>query len=255
MKNFFQRPMRFLLLGMAFLLLLISCQAPPQVTPSPPVAVTIPEAEQTQTPAQLPPLPYDYAALEPHIDARTMKLHHDEHHAAYVNNLNEALQKSPDLQNQSVEALLQDLNSVPEEIRTTVRNNGGGHINHSMFWQIMSPDGGGQPTGALAEEINNTFGSFEQFRERFNQAGQDHFGSGWVWLVRNPQDELQLLTTLNQDSPIMEGNYPLMGNDLWEHAYYLNYQNRRAEYLESWWNVVNWDEINRRSQLSLNQDS
>jgi len=182
-----------------------------------------------------------------------MRLHHDNHHATYVKNLNEALQKSPNLQNRSVESLLQDLNSVPEEIRTTVRNNAGGHLNHTMFWQIMSPQGGGQPTGSLAEEINKTFGSFEQFKQQFNEAGGDRFGSGWVWLLRNKQGQLQITTTPNQDNPIMEEFYPIMGNDVWEHAYYLKYQNRRAEYVSNWWNVVNWNEVNRRSQLSLNQ--
>ncbi|HEY9820569.1 MAG TPA: superoxide dismutase [Candidatus Sericytochromatia bacterium] len=256
MKKVLQRQIRFLFLGMAFLFLLISCQATPQVQSSPtavtPTATTL-VAQGTATPAQLPPLPYDYAALEPHIDAQTMRLHHDNHHATYVKNLNEALQKSPNLQNRSVESLLQDLNSVPEEIRTTVRNNAGGHLNHTMFWQIMSPQGGGQPTGSLAEEINKTFGSFEQFKQQFNEAGGDRFGSGWVWLVRNKQGQLQITTTPNQDNPIMEEFYPIMGNDVWEHAYYLKYQNRRAEYVSNWWNVVNWNEVNRRSQLSLNQ--
>lgn len=221
MKRILQRKIRFLLVGLAFVALLISCQATQQVEPSPtaaaptataPTAPTpIAQGDTTATPAQLPPLPYDYAALEPNIDAQTMKLHHDNHHAAYVENLNEALQNNPNLQNRSVESLLQDLNSVPEAIRTTVRNNGGGHLNHTMFWQIMTPQGGGQPTGSLAEEINQTFGSFEQFQQQFNQAGGDRFGSGWVWLVRNPQGQLQITTTPNQDNPIMEGSYPNYG--------------------------------------------
>ncbi|MBW4648468.1 MAG: superoxide dismutase [Kastovskya adunca ATA6-11-RM4] len=253
MKKIFRLPIRLLFLGIAALVLLISCQGVPQAETTP--KATTPVAQQTALPAQLPPLPYDYAALEPHIDARTMRLHHDEHHAAYVESLNEALEDSPNLQNQSIEALLQNLDNVPEEIRTSVRDNGGGHLNHTMFWQIMSPQGGGEPTGAIAEEINKTFGSFAEFREQFNSAGADRFGSGWVWLVRNPQGQLQIITTPNQDSPIMDGYYPIMGNDVWEHAYYLNYENRRSDYLEAWWNVVNWDEINQRSQRSLNQGS
>lgn len=149
--------------------------------------------------------------------------------------------------------MLRDLNSIPEEIRTTVRNNGGGHLNHTIFWQIMSPQGGGQPTGEIAQEINKNFGSFDAFKKQFNEAGGDRFGSGWVWLVRNPQGQLQITSTPNQDSPITEGLYPIMGNDVWEHAYYLRYQNRRADYLNNWWNVVNWSEINRRSQASRQQ--
>ncbi|WP_277884298.1 superoxide dismutase [Nostoc parmelioides] len=206
-------------------------------------------------PAELPPLPYGYDALEKAIDAETMKLHHDKHHAAYVNNLNNALKKHPELQNSSVEALLRDLNSVPEDIRNTVRNNGGGHLNHTIFWQIMSPDGGGEPTGDIAQEINQTFGNFEEFKKQFNKAGGDRFGSGWVWLVRNPQGQLQIVSTPNQDSPITEGSYPIMGNDVWEHAYYLRYQNRRPEYLNNWWNVVNWTEINKRAQASRQSNS
>ncbi len=256
LNKIMRQQMYSLLMGITFLLLLVSCQTAPRVESSPtaatPTAATT-VAQNTTTPAQLPPLPYDYAALEPHIDAQTMRLHHDNHHATYVKNLNEALEKNANLKNRSVESLLQDLNSVPENVRTTIRNNGGGHLNHTMFWQIMSPQGGGQPTGAIAEEINKTFGSFDQFKQQFNEAGGSRFGSGWVWLVRNPQGQLQITTTPNQDTPIMEGSYPIMGNDVWEHAYYLKYQNRRAEYLNNWWNVVNWNEINRRSQLSLNQ--
>lgn len=202
--------------------------------------------ELSASPAELPPLPYDYAALEPYIDAETMRLHHDNHHATYVKNLNGALQQHQDLQSQGVATLLQSLDGIPEDIRTTVRNNAGGHLNHTLFWQSMAPNAGGAPTGALAEAINQTFGSFDSFKQQFNQAGGDRFGSGWVWLVRNPQGQLQIVTTPNQDNPIQEGLYPIMGNDVWEHAYYLNYQNRRAEYLENWWNVVNWAEIDRR---------
>jgi Fe-Mn family superoxide dismutase len=195
---------------------------------------------------ELPPLPYDYKALAPSIDAETMQLHHDKHHATYVTNLNAALEKHPELQNKSVEALLSDLSQVPEDIRKTVQNNGGGHINHSMFWRIMKPNGGGNPTGTLAAAIDKTFGSYAAFQEQFNQAGLGQFGSGWVWLVSNPQKQLKIIATANQDSPLMQGLYPIMGNDVWEHAYYLTYRNRRADYLKSWWNVVNWDEIENR---------
>lgn len=237
--------------GALLLLLLFSGQATSQAQSTSPTVqpeATSPQGELKAYPAQLPPLPYDYAALAPTIDGETMKLHHDRHHATYVKNLNQALKQQTGLQNRSVEALLRDLDSLPEEIRTTVRNNGGGHLNHSMFWQIMGPDGGGQPTGELAQAINQTFGSFDKFKQQFNQAGGDRFGSGWVWLVRTPQGQLQITTTENQDNPIMQGNFPIMGNDVWEHAYYLRYQNRRAEYLTNWWNVVNWQEVNRRFQ-------
>ncbi|BAZ82881.1 superoxide dismutase [Sphaerospermopsis kisseleviana CS-549] len=205
---------------------------------------------ETSTPRtstiELPPLPYAYDALEPHIDARTMQFHHDKHHAAYVNNLNKALDKYPELKNKTVEQLLQNLDNVPADIRTTVRNNGGGHVNHSMFWKIMKPNGGGEPTGEIATAINDNFGSFADFKKQFNEAGAGRFGSGWVWLVRNKNGKLEITTTANQDSPLMEGKYPIFGNDVWEHAYYLKYQNRRPEYLDAWWNVVNWDEINQR---------
>jgi Fe-Mn family superoxide dismutase len=197
---------------------------------------------------ELPPLPYDYAALEPHIDAQTMQLHHDKHHATYVNNLNTALEKYPDLQSKSLEELIQDLNSVPEDIRTAVRNNGGGHVNHTMFWNIMGPNGGGQPTGAIAEAINQSFGSFDQFKQQFNDAGTKRFGSGWVWLVRSSDGNLQITSTANQDNPLSEGQFPILGNDVWEHAYYLKYQNKRADYLQAWWNTINWEEVNRRFQ-------
>jgi superoxide dismutase, Fe-Mn family len=195
---------------------------------------------------ELPPLPYGYDALEPTIDQETMTLHHDKHHATYVNNLNTALEKYPDLQGKSAEELIKDLNSVPEDIRTAVRNNGGGHVNHTMFWEIMGPNGGGEPTGAIADAISESFGSFEDFKKQFNDAGAKRFGSGWVWLVRTSDGKLQVTSTANQDNPIMEGQYPIMGNDVWEHAYYLTYRNRRPEYLSAWWNVVNWDAINQR---------
>jgi Fe-Mn family superoxide dismutase len=195
---------------------------------------------------ELPPLPYAYDALEPHIDKETMTLHHDKHHQAYVNNLNTALEKYPDLQGKSAEELIRDLNSVPEVIRMAVRNNGGGHVNHTMFWEIMGPNGGGQPTGAIADAINQAFGSFDDFKKQFNDAGVKRFGSGWVWLVRSSSGQLQITSTQNQDNPISEGQTPILGNDVWEHAYYLKYQNRRPDYLSAWWNTINWDEINRR---------
>jgi superoxide dismutase, Fe-Mn family len=195
---------------------------------------------------EVPPLPYDYSALEPHIDEQTMHLHHDKHHAAYVNNLNAALEKYPDLQGKSAEELIRDLNRLPDDIRTAVRNNGGGHVNHTMFWQIMGPNGGGEPTGAIADAINRTFGSFDAFKQQFNDAGVKRFGSGWVWLCRDGSGGLHIESTANQDNPISDGHMPIFGNDVWEHAYYLKYQNRRPEYLNAWWNVVNWDEVNKR---------
>ena len=194
----------------------------------------------------LPPLPYAPDALEPHIDKMTMEIHHGKHHGAYVNNLNKALESAPDLQNKSIEELLaNNCAIVPENIRTAVRNNGGGHINHSMFWQIMKPNGGGAPKGNIAQAINGTFGSFDSFKEKINNAGVTRFGSGWAWLVR-AGGKLDIYSTANQDSPVMEGKYPVMGVDVWEHAYYLKYQNRRPDYLGAWWNVANWDEIEKR---------
>ncbi len=195
---------------------------------------------------ELPPLPYDYDALEPYIDTQTMHLHHDKHHAAYVNNLNAALQSSAELASLSVEDLVRRLKDVPESARTAVRNNGGGHVNHSMFWQIMKPNGGGEPSGELASAIQQAFGSFDAFKTQFNDAGVKRFGSGWAWLVIDQSGKLAVISTANQDSPLMDGLYPVMGNDVWEHAYYLKYQNRRPDYLNAWWNVVNWDEIARR---------
>jgi len=201
---------------------------------------------------QLPPLPYDYSALEPTIDTQTMQLHHDKHHAAYVTNANAALEKHPDLEKKfpTVEDLLRNINQMPEDVRTVLRNNAGGHANHSMFWTIMQPKGGGPATGPVSEAINKTFGSFDQFVEQFNTAGTKQFGSGWVWLVRGADRKLQIITTPNQDNPFLQGLYPVMGNDVWEHAYYLKYQNRRADYLKAWWNVVNWKEINKRFEES-----
>jgi Fe-Mn family superoxide dismutase len=182
-----------------------------------------------------------------------MQLHHDKHHAAYVNNLNTALQNHPELQDRSAEELIRDLDSVPEAIRTAVRNNGGGHVNHTMFWEIMGPNGGGEPTGAIADAINETFGSFDALKQQFNDAGVKRFGSGWAWLVRTADGKLQVMSTANQDNPMSEGHYPIMGNDVWEHAYYLKYQNRRPDYLNAWWNVVNWEEVNRRFEQAGQQ--
>jgi len=195
---------------------------------------------------EVPPLPYAYNALEPHIDEQTMHLHHDKHHAAYVTKLNGAVEKHPDLQKKSPEELIRNLHSLPEDIRGVVRNNGGGHVNHTMFWQIMGPNKGGAPSGAIADAINKTFGSFDAFKEKFEAAGANQFGSGWAWLVRTKSGEFQVKSTANQDNPMTNGEFPVMGNDVWEHAYYLKYQNRRPDYLKAWWNVVNWDEINKR---------
>jgi Fe-Mn family superoxide dismutase len=197
---------------------------------------------------ELPPLPYDYTALEPYIDEQTMHLHHDKHHQAYVTNLNNALQGQSQFESLPIEQLVRRINEVPENIRTAVRNNGGGHLNHSMFWQIMKANGGGEPTGALASAITSTFGSFDTFKTQFNDAGVKRFGSGWAWLVMDRGGALSVISTANQDSPLMDGMSPIMGNDVWEHAYYLKYQNRRPDYLAAWWNVVNWDEVARRYQ-------
>ncbi|MBI1899284.1 MAG: superoxide dismutase [Acidobacteria bacterium] len=194
----------------------------------------------------LPPLPYAADALEPHIDKTTMEIHHGKHHGTYVSNLNKALESAPELANKNVEDLLaNNLAIVPESIRTAVRNNGGGHVNHTMFWQIMGPNAGGQPAGRVAEAIRGAFGSFDQFKEKFNAAALGRFGSGWAWLVKDG-GRIDIVSTANQDSPIMEGKFPILGLDVWEHAYYLKYQNRRAEYINAWWNVVNWQEIEKR---------
>ncbi len=191
----------------------------------------------------LPPLPYATNALEPHIDAQTMEIHHGKHHNAYVTNLNAALEKAPELANKSLEDLLRDLNGVPEAIRTAVRNNGGGHWNHSQFWKWMAPNAGGAPTGALADAINSSFGDFEKFKEQFAAAGAGRFGSGWVWL-NNDGGKLTITSSPNQDNPLMDGKpAPILGLDVWEHAYYLKYQNRRPDYMKAWWNVVNWKDV------------
>ncbi|MCA1021397.1 superoxide dismutase [Halobacillus litoralis] len=195
---------------------------------------------------ELPELPYAYDALEPTIDKETMNIHHTKHHNGYVTKLNNALEGHADLQDKSLEELLSNnLSAVPEDIRTAVRRNGGGHANHSLFWTIMSPNGGGEPTGDLATQINDTFGGFDQFKEKFETTATGRFGSGWAWLVVN-NGSLEVIDTLNQDSPIMEGKTPILGLDVWEHAYYLNYQNRRPDYVSAFWNVVNWDEVAKR---------
>jgi Fe-Mn family superoxide dismutase len=192
---------------------------------------------------ELPPLPYAEDALEPHIDAKTMGIHHDKHHAGYTNNLNNALAGNSELASKSVSELLADLDSVPEAIRTAVRNNGGGYANHTLFWSTMGPDAGGQPSGELAAAIDSAFGSFEAFKEAFAKAGVTRFGSGWAWLYVDDNGGLAVCSTPNQDTPLMDGNTPVLGLDVWEHAYYLNYQNRRAAYITAWWNVVNWDAV------------
>jgi Fe-Mn family superoxide dismutase len=194
----------------------------------------------------VPPLPYAYNALEPHIDEQTMRIHHDKHHAAYVTNLNAALEGHTDLQQRSAEALIADLNAVPEAIRTAVRNNGGGHVNHTMFWEMLAPGGAKEPEGRLADAIGKTFGGLAQFKEQFTKACIGRFGSGWGWLVVDRNGGLAVVSTANQDSPIMDGKSPILGCDVWEHAYYLKYQNRRPDYLAAWWNVVNWSDIGRR---------
>ena len=195
---------------------------------------------------ELAPLPYPSNALEPHIDQQTMEIHHDKHHAAYVNNLNKALEGHPELQSKSLEELLTGLAGLPEGIRTAVRNNGGGHANHSMFWLLMSPNGGGAPKGNVATAINTAFGSFDAFKEKFAAAAAGRFGSGWAWLVKNADGTVEITSTPNQDTPVMQGKNPILGLDVWEHAYYLKYQNRRPDYVSAWWNVVNWDEVERR---------
>jgi len=194
----------------------------------------------------LPTLPYDYAALEPHIDEQTMRIHHDKHHAGYVNNLNAALESHVALAGRSLDELLGNLAAVPDGIRTAVRNNGGGHWNHTLFWESMAPGGASAPSGALARAIDGAFGSFEGFKEQFAKAGMTRFGSGWAWLVRSAGGGVAVESTPNQDTPIMEGKHVLLGCDVWEHAYYLKYQNRRADYLTAWWNVVNWTVVGGR---------
>jgi superoxide dismutase, Fe-Mn family len=194
----------------------------------------------------LPPLSYDFGALEPHIDAQTMEIHHDRHHQAYINNVNAAIEKHPELANQSIEELLGDLNAIPEDIRTVVRNNGGGHYNHSMFWEIMGPGGGGEPTGAVAAAINSAFGDYATFKETLTKAAVGQFGSGWGWLVKDGSGKLSVFGRPNQDTPLSEGLTPVLGVDVWEHAYYLKYQNKRPDYVGAWFNTINWDAVNKR---------
>lgn len=193
----------------------------------------------------LPDLPYDYSALEPHIDARTMEIHHTKHHQTYVDKLNAAIEGKDGLQYDNVDDLLKNFDSVPEDVKTPVRNHGGGHSNHTLFWSIMGPDGGGEPSGDVASAIDDAFGSFKEFREKFNTAATNHFGSGWAWLVQDA-GKVDVISLPNQDSPLIQGKVPLLGLDVWEHAYYLKYQNKRPDYIEAWWNVVNWDAVNQR---------
>jgi Fe-Mn family superoxide dismutase len=200
-------------------------------------------------PHNVPALPYPTDALEPHIDKTTMELHHGKHHATYVNNLNAALEKHPQLQSKSIEELLRGIATVPEDIRTMVRNNGGGHANHTLFWQLMGPRAGGEPTGDIAEALKTSFGSFKSFKDQFSKAALDRFGSGWAWVISR-HGSLAIETTPNQDSPLMEGKIPVIGLDVWEHAYYLKYQNRRVDYIGAWWSVVNWTAINRQLAIA-----
>ena len=199
---------------------------------------------------ELPPLPYAYDALEPYINKRTMELHHDMHHAAYLSKFNDALGKAPALTSKGAEDIMRDLSSVPEAIRTAVINNGGGYVNHAMFWEIMGPNAGGDPSGEIGEALKATFGDFESFKTKFNDAGAGQFGSGWVWLVLGKGGQLEVTSTPNQNTPLSDGHEVIMGNDVWEHAYYLTYENRRPEYLKNWWNVVNWEKVNARYQAA-----
>ena len=197
-------------------------------------------------PFTLPALPYAYDALEPHIDARTMEIHHTKHHQTYVNNLNAALEKAPQLEGKSLDDLMRNINSVPEAVRTAVRNNGGGHWNHSQFWEWMGPKRGGEPSGRLADAIKSSFGAFSKFKEQFAAAATGRFGSGWAWLVDEGNGKLSITSTPNQDNPLMDGKKPILGLDVWEHAYYLKYQNKRPDYIAAWWNVVNWDAVAKK---------
>jgi len=201
--------------------------------------------KETTLAYEVPALAYDYSALEPYIDEATMKLHHDKHHQAYVTNLNAAIEKHPELGKHTPEDLLRSLDTLPDDVKGAIRNNGGGHVNHTMFWAIMKPEGGGEPTGAIGEQITKDFGSFEDFKKLFNETTAKQFGSGWGWLIFDG-GKLKIVTTANQDNPISQGKFPILGNDVWEHAYYLKYNNRRPEYLAAWWSVVNWDEVNTR---------
>lgn len=219
-----------------------------------PVALRAQTADVPDGPFKLPPLPYAYDALEPHIDAETMKIHHDKHHAAYVNNANKALAAHPDLAKMDVYQLVAHLDEVPDEIRATLRNNAGGHANHSLFWLMMKPGGGGKPSGDLATAIDEAFGGFDEFKEQFTAAAMKVFGSGWAWLIITPDGEMAIESTPNQDSPLMNGAKPLLGLDVWEHAYYLKHQNRRTDYVDAWWNVVNWDYVAERYKEAIPAD-
>lgn len=207
----------------------------------------------------LPDLEYDYAALEPHIDARTMEIHHSKHHQGYVNKLNSALEEAPEIADKPLEELLQNLDAIPEKVRTAVRNNAGGHYNHSLFWKVLSPPstgsgqgkGGGEPKGDLLDALNSAFGDFESFEKKFSQAASGRFGSGWAWLAVDQSKNLSIASTPNQDNPLSEGKTPILGLDVWEHAYYLNYQNKRGDYIDAWWNIVNWDEVEKNYKESI----
>lgn len=233
--------------GMKRILLMLSVLLP-AIAPAQPADST------PDGPFKLPDLPYAYDALEPHIDAETMRIHHDKHHAAYVNNANKALAAYPDLAKMDVYQLVAHLDEAPEEVRAALRNNAGGHANHSLFWLMMKPGGGGKPSGELAEAIDETFGSFDEFKKQFSSAATKVFGSGWAWLSLTPDKELVIETTPNQDSPLMHGSTPILGLDVWEHAYYLKHQNRRAEYIDAWWNVVNWDYAGQRYKEATGAD-
>ncbi|UFP94760.1 superoxide dismutase [Gloeobacter morelensis] len=202
---------------------------------------------------ELPPLPYANDALEPYIDAQTMQIHHQMHHGTYVNKLNAALEGHPELQSKTLDALMRELSALPPPVRSAVRNHGGGHYNHSIFWTLMAPNAGGEPTGAIAAAIGDLFGDFENFKRRFNDAGTNHFGSGFVWLVRTGEGKLEIVSLPNQDNPLSDGHFPILCNDVWEHAYYLKYQSRRAEYLKQWWNTVNWEIVNHRLAAAAHQ--
>ena len=204
---------------------------------------------------QLPDLPYAYDALEPHIDEQTMRVHHDKHHRGYTDKLNQALEGRPDLAEKTIEELLAEVDALPAEIRDAIRNNGGGFVNHSLFWRIMSPEGGGEPGGRLNDELTEAFGSLTDFREVFSKTAAARFGSGWAWLVLNDEKELEVYSTPNQDSPLMERHLPILGLDVWEHAYYLKYQNRRAEYIEAWWNVVSWEQVAQNLEMARSGES
>jgi superoxide dismutase, Fe-Mn family len=210
------------------------------------LGTTTPIEDDTMAEYTLPPLPYDFGALEPHIDAKTMEIHYTKHHQTYITNLNNAIKDQAQLQDKPIDVLIADLHAVPEAIRTAVRNNGGGHANHSLFWQLMKAGGGGEPTGALEKSITAELGGFAAFKDAFGKAALGRFGSGWAWLIAGKDGKLAVTSTPNQDSPLMDGQTPLLGLDVWEHAYYLKYQNRRADYIAAWWNTVSWDEVGRR---------